>query len=441
MTCILHYWGLRHRCRFIWHCDSKAALSRVKKFATRSSFRRRIPPDCDLLSIIHSSLISIRRSIRRCWVRGHQDTRLNEPLSLAAKLNIAADALATEYRLHGRLKSSEKQDHLDLQLCSICIKGVRLTCQFDECVRHHVNGYHLRRYIQESRDWSDQVWNDVDFHVFSSHYRRLSSRLQITRMKIVHNQLPLGERRFKQSSIKDEALATCPCCRDEVETMEHLLQCAANSQRSLNMGNFRSAICNSDIHPVRYLLLSGMCHWLNHGDEFPFRPSLEEFSPHFSPHLQDALNSQQAIGWDNTVKGFYSKRWRIIASMDMHTPGRQDSTKGDDRMRSIISAAHVFTYATWIARNGDLHQTNDDALVNIRSTELAKIRHYHGNPNLLLASNRHFCSRPLDCLVFGSAATRRRWLNRVKKSVADNTLDSSRQTRIDSFFVSRPDTV
>ena len=110
-------------------------------------------------------------------------------------------------------------------------------------------------------------------------------------------------------------------------------------------------------------------------------------------------------------------------------------------MRSIISAAHEFTYATWIARNGDLHQTNDDTLANIRSTELAEIRHYHGNSNLLLASDRHFCTRPLDRLVSGSAATRRRWLTRVKKSVAANIPDSSKQTRLDSFFEPRPDTV
>jgi hypothetical protein len=110
-------------------------------------------------------------------------------------------------------------------------------------------------------------------------------------------------------------------------------------------------------------------------------------------------------------------------------------------MCSIISTSHEFTYATWIARNGNLHQTDDEALENIRSTELAEIRHYHANPNLLLAPDRHYCSRPIDRLVSGSAATRRRWLARVKKSVANHTLDRSWQTRIDSFFVSHPDTV
>ena len=343
IDCLSKFWGIRHKCRFIWHCDSKAALSRVRKHATRSSFRRKMPPDCDLISLILSFSTSIKRNIRRCWVRGHQDSRMNEPLSLAAKLNITADALATEYRLNGLLKSSEKLDHLDLQLCSICIKGVRLTSQFDESVRHHVNGYHLRRYIQEKHSWSDQVWNDVDFHVFHSHYRRLSSRLQITRMKIVHNQLPLGQRRLTQSTIKDDVLAKCPCCKDKVETHQHFLQCVSNSKRSINLGNLRSAICNSDIHPVRYLLLNGMCHWLTHGDELPFTPSLAEYPPHFFSHLKEALEAQQSIGWDNAVRGFYSKLWHKIASMDMYQPSKNDSQKGEDRMRSIISAAHEFT--------------------------------------------------------------------------------------------------
>lgn len=142
-----------------------------------------------------------------------------------------------------------------------------------------------------------------------------------------------------KSVIKDAVLATCcPCCKDKVETSrEHFLQCASNSQHLTNLGNLKSAINNSNIHPVCYLLLHGMCHWLPHDNALPFKPSHDEFPPHFSPYLQNALKSQQTVGWDKAVKGFYSKRWHIIASMDMYQSGRNDPTKGVDRMRSIIS--------------------------------------------------------------------------------------------------------
>ncbi len=36
-------WGIRHKCRFTWLCDSKAAFSRVRRFATRHPSRR---PGC-----------------------------------------------------------------------------------------------------------------------------------------------------------------------------------------------------------------------------------------------------------------------------------------------------------------------------------------------------------------------------------------------------------
>jgi hypothetical protein len=279
------FWGIRHRCHFNWYCDSKAAISRVCRFTLRSSVFHRMPPDADLLSIIRQSTLALRRSIRRIWVKGHQDTRSQHLLSIPAQLNIAADTLATEYRLHGSLNSSAEIDHRNQQQCYISINGSRLTSQYNECIRYHVNGYHLRRYIQEKYDWPDSVWNDVDFVLLGSHYRRLNPRLQITRSKIVHDQLPLGERRFKQSTTKDPVLSLCPCCRTSVEDTTHLLRCSLNSHRLSNMTSLRRSICNEDCHPVRYILWSGMSHWLLTADAEPFHPKLDEFPPHFQPHL------------------------------------------------------------------------------------------------------------------------------------------------------------
>ena len=253
-------------------------------------------------------------------------------------------------------------------------------------------------------------------------------------MKIVHNQLPLGERRFKQASIKDEVLSKCPCCRNAVETMDRFLQCDSNSQRASNLGTLEKAICTSDAHPARYLLSSGILHWLEYGAERPFKPSLNEFPPHFAPFLQDTLAAQSAIAWGSAVRGFFSKRWHHIASLDMHY-NRLDLSTGDTRLRSTIHATHEFTYVTWIDCNNNLQGTDDATLADIRSAETTEIRHYHSLPHLLLARDRHYCSRSLDKLLSaGSAATRRRWLNRVKNSVAAQQSDSARQSRIDSFF-------
>ena len=61
------------------------------------------------------------------------------------------------------------------------------------CIWFHVNGYHLRQHVQKKQGWSDSVWESVDFYLFGNYFRRLRPHQQATWMKLVHDQLLLGE--------------------------------------------------------------------------------------------------------------------------------------------------------------------------------------------------------------------------------------------------------
>lgn len=251
LSCLSRFLGTKHRCRFIWFCDSKAAISRIRRHASRNSYRTRLPPDADLLAIIRQSKQYSRSSFTSVWVKGHQDSLTpRAPISLAASLNIQADQLATEYRDSGACRSSPTVPHIDDQQCSILINGVRLTSQYDESVRFHVNGYHLKQYTVSSNGWTNVTWNEVDFGVFGSHFRRLRPNQQVFQMKLVHNQLPLGERRHQQAPIKADSLKLCPCCTTHPEDAKHLLTCQCNQGRKSAMLTLKNEICNTDIHPV-----------------------------------------------------------------------------------------------------------------------------------------------------------------------------------------------
>ena len=89
------FWGLRQKSKFTWICDSKAAISRVRHFATRRPSRR-MPSDADLVSLIRMHLASIKCKFKTCWVKGHQDSSSSTRiLSVSATLNIEADSLAS----------------------------------------------------------------------------------------------------------------------------------------------------------------------------------------------------------------------------------------------------------------------------------------------------------------------------------------------------------
>lgn len=137
------FWGIRHKCKFTWKvCDNKVAISRVRRFASRHPSRR-MPPDADLILIIRTHQAPIRGKIKHRWITGHQDSLSIRTLSVLATLNIEADSLASGYRSNGSLKSRPGCEHVQSQQCSISVNRQRLTSQFDECIRYHVNGYHL----------------------------------------------------------------------------------------------------------------------------------------------------------------------------------------------------------------------------------------------------------------------------------------------------------
>ncbi|KAI2494170.1 hypothetical protein MHU86_20364 [Fragilaria crotonensis] len=159
----------------------------------RIVIQARCPTTRILFPLISTLIREIRRPLRLEWVKGHQDSLQSyEKLPLKAHLNIDADFLATRYRNRGRLKSSSSVDHQSGQGVSISINGRRLTSKYDSCIRYQINGYHLRRYMQQTHMWSDQTWDDVDFGLFGQHFRRLRPSHQVTHMKESMDSYPSG---------------------------------------------------------------------------------------------------------------------------------------------------------------------------------------------------------------------------------------------------------
>jgi hypothetical protein len=268
------FWGIRHRCSFRWYTDSTSAIRRFNKFCRRRQRSSRMPPDSDLLSIISSCRQNLRRPFRPQWVRAHQDnSTVYHALPLSARLNIDADFLATRYRHHGRLRAIESVDHRDDQQVSVYINGLLVTSQYDECIRFHVNGYHHRHYVQQRHGWNNRTWESIDFHTFGRHFKRLQPTHRGQHFKFVHDQLPIGERRFREATIKDESLKLCPCCQEEEETPQHFIRCQSNPSFHSSLDTLRSDILTSDIHPVRYLLADGFCHVTQLPDT-PYSPSI-----------------------------------------------------------------------------------------------------------------------------------------------------------------------
>ena len=140
----------------------------------------RQPSNLDFLTLIADITKEIRRPISITWVKGHQDEgKRKTPLSRDALNNIAVNALATRHRKEHRLAPRQHVPHLSSMKVSIQMNGLRLTGHFDSNLKHHINGYHLRNYIQERFLWTNSVWKLINHHLFGLHFRSLTPNHQV----------------------------------------------------------------------------------------------------------------------------------------------------------------------------------------------------------------------------------------------------------------------
>ena len=256
-------------------------------------------------------------------------------------------------------------------------------------------------------------------------------------MKFIHDQQPLGVRRLQQSVIKDPVLSLCPCCNSIKEDQRHLMCCPVNQGRLSGWSQFRKEVLTqTDPHPLWHCLVVGVEHWTMSPDVV-YKPALASYAPHLRESITTAVASQNKIGWGNIIRGFLSREWRDLASLDMNNSTTFSADTANTPLRKAMSCLYEYTRATWLHRNELLHTQEITALaVSIRSVVTAEIKYYHSRPHLLRFDDRHLCKRPLSKLLDSNAATHR-WLRMVKKSIGSSRNEGTTQTTMTSFFAKR----
>jgi hypothetical protein len=434
---ILHnVWGKRHQCSFKWVTDSKTAIANVRHHTTRGAIKRKQPANADYLGVISTETVNLRRTITPVWIKGHQSvsTRKASIRDHDITCNNRADELATWFREQSPYRQSVEQTaHTPEAKVTVSIKGVRLVCQEEACIRFHINGYHLRQYIQSKQRWTNKVWDCVDFEGFGIFHNRLSSSDQIAHTKFIFDQWHTGKQRFRVAKIKDEMLHKCPCCGEDNETTSHVLRCKNNPEHEEAIRVFRRRMSPEEYHPVFHLLKEGVTAWLTQRD---FQPVLEDYPSKFRDQIGVALCDQRNIGWDNAIKGYLSVEWRsmiAVSAFDSTTDDVQEG-KGLQQIRGILQSFHVLTQQLWKSRNKILHDSQDEAQQTIRDSERVEICALYSQSDSLPAGDRHYCERPLESILKMTTTSRRRWLRYMKMAKARLTRDGQRQMLVTDFY-------
>jgi hypothetical protein len=153
----------------------------------------------------------------------------------------------------------------------------------------------------------------------------------------------------------------------------------------------------------------------------------------FTSRVHQAIMDQTMIGWIHATKGLLAKTWLEVASLSYDVSGKLSKRPdGIHRIRQVVKALHHLTTEIWAGRNTALHAS--DQPTGPLSILEAEIVRYHREPELLLKDDSFYCEQSLHRLLSSGAATKRRWLHRVKRSRDKKAKIEKDQPRITKYF-------
>ena len=181
-----------------------------------------------------------------------------------------------------------------------------------------------------------------------------------TLVQYVNDWLLLGKRVHKYNPKYPE---WCPSCTSQVEDRSHLMTCPATSQakwRTECISNIRKEIDkHNTAHPIKELLLEGLNTVLNNQSANNIQ---------VNPEVADVAAAQAAIGWNQILKGRFSKLW--VMTQDRHmgqqTNSRVNGLMWTTRVKELILVEWL---KMWMLQNEDRHGCDIESRQNAETRQ------------------------------------------------------------------------
>ena len=354
-------------------CDNEGLLLRI---AEASEWKYTTPnvtlrAEWDIESVILDLHKQLNMRFAFKHVKSHQDDNPQATLTLETRLNIEADRLATEYM-------TEDETHrptvtlFPTAKAQLIIGGVSVTRKIPQALRFAAGSGPIRQYLRERNEWTEQTLEEIDWDAHgASHSYHRPQRCYL--IKLCHRHLPLGKTLHRRNN---KYPATCPGCRDTLECQTHYLQCSSPSRlqwRITFLTALRTKLTALRTAPhLQEAILGCIDNTLAARDVSTAGP------------FQEALLSQERIGWIGMLRGYWSSKWQEAYNNTYAIPQtetRKERNKRQQDMtrwqKKVIQTMWGQLIDLWTLRNTERHGWDTESRNNARREvlhhELAEI--------------------------------------------------------------------
>ncbi len=155
--------------------NNSAVVKKVIILIDGQPLKRTLPDNADIISHVRwlwKQIPQVENFI--AWVKAHQD--LDTPhhqLLLAATINVRADCLAADFQrdhnTHQQPRKKTNPTFFPSSLISMIISGQRITADYSNSIRFHINGTQHCQYMQHKHRWTNAEWNKIDMHALGNY--------------------------------------------------------------------------------------------------------------------------------------------------------------------------------------------------------------------------------------------------------------------------------
>jgi hypothetical protein len=291
------------------YTDSASMIKKLKAYDKYPTAKLGMVLDSewDVLSALHKALKWFKTYPKISWVKSHQDDKVYDvtEMPLNAYLNSEADELATLGLKRLQEKPTVPMDP-DTAI-QFHIKGRTITRDFKKTVREIINLPLIKNYYCERFGWSQNIFDIIDWDIFRPVYKKHISTKGVQWLhKFCIKKLPTGERVHKRDHFHDKR---CASCWYTSEDDNHIFQCI--QRRSL-----RKKIVKQ-ISTMRNHIDPRLCDILQEGltayfkGESTTNAMLRIRGQEDMERYSLLIDEQIVIGWDNLLRGKFTKQWKI----------------------------------------------------------------------------------------------------------------------------------
>jgi exonuclease III len=406
---------------FILYCDNEALIktlieSMTYKYVTPNST---LSSDWDVLEEIRHHLSIVPSKLE--WIKGHQDDhKPYHKLSLPAKLNVDADALATIFLAQARPMPQVPQ--LPHSPAYLQINSSTITKQYKQKIRFLMHGEDLLTYMKETWSWSDATAANIDW---KGHSHALTAHLftQTTLTKLIHNMLPTCKILHQRKQYHTDQ---CPSCQLHSETNMHLFQCRhpdRSTWRTLFLTGLKDHLISSNTKPGLITVLVQTFTKLINNQE----PTHLDYPNMYTP----LFRLQSAIGWHQLFRGRFSIAWVTHQAqyLKLLNPAKHQQLS-QHWLTLLISFIWCRFHDVWKIRNAAHHGIDEAACQLIRRDQVNRDLTilYELQPQVLHAHRQIFRSS-LDEHLKDTERNIQQWINIYKPVIHHSIKRAARLQR------------